>query len=283
MSTSIMQFVNGTVFQRIISIFGCNKDRISEAGIGEIVTKEMDDLWAMAGRNDEDTDTDSIMEKKIARSFESLTCRYSEEMLDSVYTWPRYVKLAVEEPIEELVKYVKESNYIYLTKTLSNLTCSVCKDEDMTVKRNMEHFAEAVYKHILDDINPEDIPSFLALGRMAQSRRDYVTARRWYEEVLKTAEPFNGITALLACYDDEIRVILADSKRKGMAAFERKRKIGDLNRSQYAIYEEWCRKMEDRINSEEDVTETEKREKQLPFIRFNARLLYMNFCDFSVI
>ena len=240
-----------------------NKDTEREANPAEIITKEIDGLWEMIRQENKGLLSETECRERIARSFNNVNERFSNEQLDNVYTWPRYVKIAVNvvnEPVNELIAYVKESNYKRLTKRLSDLSHSLYNEEEENVKSNMEKFSLAVYLHILEDINPKDIPSCLALGRIFQKRAEYDAAREWFKKVTETDEPFNGVTALLACYEDETKEILSNRKNRHSYDPNFSEKIKYLNDCQCDIYEKWCRAAEERIKDSAEVTEQQKRE-----------------------
>ena len=257
----------GRLYKRFLNSFFSfnrkNKDTECAANPAEIITKEIDGLWEMVRQEKEGLVSETECRERIARSFNSVNERFSNEQLDSVYTWPRYVKIAVHvvaEPVNELIAYVSESNYKRLTKRLSDLSYSVYNGEEENVKSNMEKFSSAVYLHILEDINPKDIPSCLALGRMFQKRAEYDAARGWFEKVTETEEPFNGVTALLSCYEDETKAILSSRKNRHSYDPDFSEKVKHLNDRQCDIYEKWCRTAEERVNDSDGVTEQQKRE-----------------------
>lgn len=214
MAAGIALDFNNSIFMKFASLFARKKENVSQESPAEIVSKEIDGLWAMIREKNENADGESDIEceLRITESFNRLRGKYSDEQLDGVYMWPRFVKVAihcVNSPVDALVNYVTEDNYIPFTKRLSDLTRSVQEDDDKEIVKNAERFSEAVYKHILQSIKACDIPSCLAIGRAAQKRGDYDEARKWYAKIMETTEPFNGLTALLACYEEETKAILA--------------------------------------------------------------------------
>lgn len=72
-------------------------------------------------------------------------------------------------------------------------------------------FRREICLHILGTINPTDVPSYLSLGRAEQKRKDYADVCKWFIKITETDEPFNGLTALLACYEEETKTILSSS------------------------------------------------------------------------
>ncbi len=256
--------LNNNIFARLFSFFSKKREPAPEKSLAEIVTGEIDGLWTLVReRNEkEDCQLESECTQKIAESFAMLRTRYTDEQLDSNYVWPRFAKVAIFnsiKPIDALVEYVNESNYIYLTKRMSDLVRSVRKSEEDRVIDNSERFAETVYMHILEDINPADIPSLLSLGRAAQQRGNYEEAKKWYLKVTETDDPFNGLTALLASYEEEIKAILSRTGSNYHGNQKLKERVRELNRTQCSIYERWCRLMEEHISGNE-VTENYKRD-----------------------
>ena len=249
-----------------LSLFTNSEEPVCDHSLAEIVTKEIDELWALAREKEENDDlSETMCRERITGSFEMIRNNYSDEQLDAAYVWPRYVKIAVHsvnDPIEELVHYVNEKNYICLTKCLTNLCHSLSKCENSRTEQNMDNFAKAVYLHILDDINPNDVPSFIELGRMEQRRGDYSEARKWYTRITETEQPFNGITALLACYESETKAYLSKCRggfNSDLSQYARER-IKTLNRLQYEVYEKWRKIMETKISQSDAVTEQYKRD-----------------------
>lgn len=251
MSTNII----GKFLQYFTSLF-CKKDRsdnvIEDPPID--IAKELAYLWNMIREQTEG----NLFEPKdikaeIVASFNRLKEHYTDEQLDNVL--PKYVSIAVRvvhEPIRELIEHINESNYISLTKRLSDLSNSISKNErKKAFQENMEAFMEALYIHILDNLNAKDNPACLSLGNIAKRKGDYETARKWYERVIETDQPFNGITSLLACYETEIKAILSESRRRDCFDPLIWKKVNALNKCQSEIYEKWCGILRDRINAEE--------------------------------
>lgn len=262
MKTNIGENIGSRLFRGFFSLFS-KEEHICETNPAEIITNELDGLWEVTRAKAAGLYSEMECVKKITDSFREVRCRFSNEQIDSAYAWPRYVKIAihcVDEPIPELVDYVNESNYIRLTKHLSDLSYSVYKGGEEGVKANMEKFSESVYLHILEDINPEDVPSCLALGRMCQKNAEYDEARQWFGKILNTEDPFNGITALLACYEEETKAVLTEGKNRYSNDSKREEKVRMLNESQCSVYDKWCRITEERINGSDEVTEQCKRE-----------------------
>jgi len=232
----------------------------------EVINEELNDIWAMIRETAEeccDGDIEDVRREKIGASFLKMTNMFSGEELDRVYTWSRYAKPAIhccERPVPELVEYVNAENYIYLTRSMDNLSRSALKDGDANVIHNMEIFSEAVFMRILETINPNDIPACLALGKTAQRNREYAEAREWFSRITKTQETFTGITALLACYEDETKYFL--SKCKDGRHFNRyaNGKVKDLNRMQCSVYKKWCAFYEERIEQANDGADQLKKE-----------------------
>ena len=265
MSTCAAVNSNIGFLRRLISIFMKKEERVHEPNAAEVVTGEIDDLWNIVRTKNEGENTYSVLEcrEKIAESFRKVRESFSDEQLDSAYAWPRYVKVSVycsNEPIKELVEYLNAGNYIPLTKRLSDLSKSVFKGEDEDAKTNVDYFSEAVYHHIIDYIKSADIPSLLFLGRLAQKRGAYDEARNWFTRITETEEPFNGITAILSCYEEETKGILSTSGNNFKSNYHLRDQVKRLNESQCAIYEKWCGAMEEQINGIESVSEQYKRE-----------------------
>lgn len=202
-------------------------------------------------------------QERIVESFSRIHSHFSDKQLDGAYAWDRYVKVAVhctDAPVEELVEFLNKENYILLTRRLTNLHKSVCKGDDAEAVKNSERFSAAVYNYILEHIDPADIPSLLFLGRLAQKRGAYDEAREWFMRITETEEPFNGITAWLACSEEETKRILSDGGRSYKSSYQLREKVRILNDGQYAIYEKWCAVMKERITGGGSVSEQYKRE-----------------------
>lgn len=261
MKMNFSKKIGSRLLNGFYSLFGKKEEPVSEVSPAEAITKEIDELWEVARKKDEGLYSEEECREKLIDSFNGIKAHFSNDQLDSAYAWPRYVKIAVhsiKEPVKELVTYVDENNYISLTKRLSDLSNSVYKGEEENARINMENFSAAVYLHILDDINPKDVPSCLALGRMSQRRREYDTARGWFERATETEDPFNGVTALLACYEDETKAVLLRGKNRYASDPELREKVRALNESQCSVYEKWCCIVEEHINDPDETTEQYK-------------------------
>lgn len=258
--TYIEKITNGLLCG-IISLIIKNSESATESSPTEIISKEIDDLWEMARMHSEGMFSETQCRKIIAESFSMINDCFSEEQLRNAYTWPRYMKISihcVEEPIPELVNYVNESNYICLTKLLTDCSHSVYKNGEAYVKTNMERFAEAVYNHILADINPNDIPACLLLGRIAKKKGEFEKARAYFKKITETDNPYNGVTALLACYEDEVKSILTCGGMRNRHDINYMEKVRELNRYQCEVYEKWCNYVKERIDASEENVERYK-------------------------
>lgn len=242
------------------------KKEINKDSSAEIISAELNSIWAMIREVEYgncDCDIERICREKIGGSFIKMTRLFPGEELNKVYTWSRYTKPAIhccEKPVTELVEYVTKENYVYLTRCMENLSRSILKDGDPKVTHNMEIFSDAVYKHILETVDPDDVPACLALGRTAQRNREYVEARAWFSKITETVEPYIGITALLKCYEDETKYYLSKCKDGRDFNCHANAKVKDLNRMQCSIYKKWCALYEDRIGKGNERTEQLKRE-----------------------
>ncbi len=176
--------INSNLFISVFHFFSRKEKSIPEKSLKEIVIEEMDSLWTLVREQNEKEGymPERECSQRIAESFTILRSKYTNEQLDDNYVWPRFVKVAVfnsMKPVDELVAYVDENNYIYLTNSLSALVRSVQKSEEERIIENVEFFAKTVYMHILEDINPVDIPSLLSLGSLSQKRGNFEEAREW--------------------------------------------------------------------------------------------------------
>ncbi len=276
MNTSIEMMSKNGFWQNFFSLFERKQRSVPELSVAEATTKELDQLWSVLKAQKTENPHTSNFEygQMLMESFRGLKERYSDEELDKVHAWIRYVKLAVhceKPPTEELVKHVSSENYIYLTKRLSDLARSICKDAEEITSRNMDRFNEAVYRHILATINDKDIPSCLSMGKVAQKRKDYSEARKWFSRVVtETEEPFNGLTSLLACYEEETKEILLSCRKRLVSDERATERVQELNNQAAIIYNEWYGIMKGHINSGEDLSEQYKK-KYVAFLTSYAR------------
>ncbi len=265
MKTIIGFNLKNNFWQRIFQMLTRKKEPEMELSVAEVVTKEIDALWSVV-RDQEIEErclSDFYCGKKILESFNGLKEKFSDEELDNVHTWIRYVKVAVHcenPPVEALIKHVSADNYISLTKRLSDLKNSVCKKGDENAISNIEKLYELVCRHILDNINPKDIPSCLSLGRAAQKRKEYAEARMWFTRVMETETPFNGLTSLLACYEAETKELLSENRR--IVAYDTTvmEKVRELNEQQAAIYDKWSNIIKGYIESGDELAEQYRKE-----------------------
>ena len=269
MGTSASMGLNNSILARFFSLFikekAVKQDIKKEVSEAETADVEIEKIWSVIRkRRDEGLDiSESECARMITESFAKLRIQFSDDQLDETYTWPRYVKAAVHccgESIRDLVEYVTENNYIFLTKRLSDLVKSVQNGDHTDAADNVDRFANAVYMHILQTINPLDIPSLLSLGREAQKKQKYSEAREWYSKILETDEPFNGITALLACCEEEIKTTLSNNGSSYSRNPKLKEKVRELNSYQASVYEEWRQILKDRIIRDEEAPERAKKE-----------------------
>ena len=227
------------------------------------ITKELDQLWEIHQMLKEGMCTEAECKERISESFLAMQDLFSKEDLNSNHIWPRYVRLSVhtvEEAPLALLQYIREDNYIVLTKRFSDLSASVYRRGEDKEKKNMENFAIALYKHILQEINASDHPSCLALGRIFQKRGEYETAKFYFEKIIETDTPFYGITSILACFGEEIKVIQSEEKKRSSSMPELKEKAKSIEEKQYEIYEKWSGIMEERMQNSSEVSDKYKKD-----------------------
>lgn len=251
MKVLITENFGGRVFRNLFSIFTKGQEEKEKmdlktnyevrlekdngAKLEKMLEAELDSLWKMQRKKEEGICSERECRESISMSFTKMQDCFSKEELNGISIWPKYVKIAiyaVEEPIFELLQYVKEDNYIVLTKRFSDLSASLHREGEEWTKSNVERFGKALYQHILEEINPEDVPACLALGRYSQKRRDYKMAQFYFEKVMDTASgtAFNGVTSLLSLYEEEIKATLKMSK-KNKSSVEEKEKANSLKKS----------------------------------------------------
>ncbi len=276
MNTSVEMMNKNRFWQNFFSLF-VRKERSAPAlSAAEATAKEIDQLWSVLKAQKTEASHTSNFEygQMLIESFCGLKERYADEELDKAHAWIRYVKLAVHyenSPTEELVKHVSSENYIYLTKRLSDLARSVHKEAEETTTRNMDKFNEAVCLHILATINDKDIPSCLSLGKAAQKRKDYSGARKWFSRVVtETEKPFNGLTSLLACYEEETKELLLSCRKPHVPVERTMKRVQELNNQASVIYNEWYSTMKRRIDNEEDIS-VQYKKKYVAFLTNYAR------------
>ena len=256
-------FVSG-VLKSILLNFQKKEEPDVEMIPAKRITKELDQLWEMRRKKEEGLCTEAECKESISQSFQAMQDLFSKEDLNSNHFWPRYVMLSihtVEEAPLALLQYIREDNYIVLTKRFSDLYVSVQRKGEEWINSNAERFGIALYHHILEKINPADVPACLALGRYSQKRRDYKMAQFYFEKVMDTASgtAFNGVTSLLSLYEEEIKATLKMSK-KNKSSVEEKEKANSLKKKQFEIYEAWVGKMEEKIQSASELPEQYKRD-----------------------
>ena len=193
----------------------------------KMLQNELDRLWEMRRKKEEGLCNEGECRENISASFTKMQDCFAKEELNGISLWPKYVKVAiytVEEPVFALLQYVKADNYIVLTKRFSDLSASVQRKGEEWINSNIERFGIALYHHILEKINPKDVPSCLALGRYSQKRGDYEMAKFYFETVMDTASEtaFNGLTSLLSLYEEEIKATLKKSRKNKKSNSESK-------------------------------------------------------------
>ena len=255
-------FVSG-VLKSILLNFQKKEEPDVEMIPAKRITKELDQLWEMRRKKEEGLCTEAECKESISQSFQAMQDLFSKEDLNSNHFWPRYVMLSihtVEEAPLALLQYIREDNYIVLTKRLSDISASVYRGGEDKAKKNMENFAIALYKHILQEINALDHPSCLALGRIFQKRGEYEIAKFYFEKIIETDKPFYGITSILVCFGEEIKAIQSEEKKRSSSMSELKEKTKSIEEKQYEIYEKWSDIMEERIQNSPEVSDKYKKD-----------------------
>lgn len=255
-------FVSG-VLKSILLNFQKKEEPDVEMIPAKRITKELDQLWEMRRKKEEGLCTEAECKESISQSFQAMQDLFSKEDLNSNHFWARYVMLSihtVEEAPLALLQYIREDNYIVLTKRLSDISASVYRGGEDKAKKNMENFAIALYKHILQEINALDHPSCLALGRIFQKRGEYEIAKFYFEKIIETDKPFYGITSILVCFGEEIKAIQSEEKKRSSSMSELKEKTKSIEEKQYEIYEKWSDIMEERIQNSPEVSDKYKKD-----------------------
>ncbi len=229
------------------------KDEIS---LTQVVTKELDVLWQLFEElPDKDEDYKEECVEKLRESFMAMSGKYTKKALDDVYFWPRYVRAEVKiarEPIPEFIDYVSEENYISLCQKLDGIKHAVIKKKDTTMTENMDRFFAAFYLHVINDIDPQDVPSILALGKMEERSKNYGRAEEWYSRLTNGDNPsksFSGVTSLAACYEKETKELFLQNKK--LPSPEKQKRIKEINEKECALYEKWEAIIKQRIEAGE--------------------------------
>ncbi len=88
--------MNGTFYnkakkalQAVAVFFNKSSEEAPENGPADVITQETDELWKMARDKDEGLITETDCRNRIAESFKMLNERFTQEKLDSIYTWPK--------------------------------------------------------------------------------------------------------------------------------------------------------------------------------------------------
>lgn len=228
-----------------------------------LVAEEFDRLWDMVKRKSDGIVSDSECDAMITASLERIQSILTTEEMNSNYIWSRLLKVSVHslsDPVEALVKYVDKENYIPLTKLLTDLCTHAHNGSAEDVVLNMDRFAEAVFTHILDDIDPCDIPSHLSIGKMYMQRGDYDAAREHFGKITESERPFNGVMSLLSSYREEVRTILNTRNNRRYKDSNDLARVKELNKCQHDLYDEWAASMGKHINDSEDITDQDKRQ-----------------------
>lgn len=265
MNASIRSAVKNIIIRKIAFLLPRKTEPAKQIDIQEEVKKEIDILWSLVNSQKEDRPFDSDINcgKVVLNSFNRLKERFSDEQLEKAHTWIKHVNVALyceTPPIHGLVEYINGNNYIFLTKRLTDLKKSVYKGKDKMAIKNAEHFYDAVCHHILRNINQQDIPSLLSLGKGAQKRKDYDEAKKWYMKVVETEKPFNGLTALLACYEEETKELLSSCNKRDCSFAKVMGKVRELNEIQATVYQKWSDMMEEQIQSGNEIKEQDKKD-----------------------
>lgn len=264
MFTYVSFIKNSNIILKLRSLLAKRESKQNVSINNELIDSEINKLQTYIQKSKENSESisDDVYREKISNSFERISELFSNENVNAFITWTRYVNISVNcinKPITILIEYITDENYITLSRRITELSKKIHVKCDPTVINNIDCFSDAMYRHILNNINPEDVPSLIALGRSAQTHGNYDEAAKWHSKILTTNTPFNGITALLSCYDTEVKeLILNRSSEKNAYCYKQKR-VKELNRKSCNIYEEWCHIYEER-NIKGALSEKEKKE-----------------------
>ncbi len=204
------------------------------------ISNEIDMLWSIINEKEPDAASEEECLTKISESFTNMLNRFPDTDVTKASIWPRYAKAAISAsstPVKELVDYVNADNYKSLCDRLKMLSKPGKHNNAPNYHQNYREFAKAVYLHILDEIDPDDVPSNLALGDLFLEDGEYGKAREYFSTLVQSDSSawFNGLTALIASYQAEIKSLLAN----GRDLPDVWKRVNALNKKQFTLYEKY--------------------------------------------
>ena len=184
------------------------------------------------------------------------------------YLWSRFLRMAMPYMSgipDTFLTYINESNYILMTSAFQKMTKGAIKNTEGCERRNLYGFMETFYKFLLEKF-PDDRPSLLALGKAYEGKKEYGAARQCYLDFMDLEDiPYNnGLSALLASYENEVKDILKDREGDRM---ENRQKIRKLNGFLKATYEYWQKEIREAAESGGD----DRRREFVSFVTHYAR------------
>ena len=163
------------------------------------------------------------------------------------YFWSRFLKMAVPYMSyipDTFMTYINESNYVLMTSVFQKMAKGTLKDRDLKEyeRSHIYGFMETFYKYLLEKF-PEDRPSMLALGKAYEGKNDYATARKYYMDFMELADtPYNnGLSSLLASYENEVKKLLKDREGDRTENLQRVHKLDGIMKATYEYWEQEVR------------------------------------------
>lgn len=195
------------------------------------------------------------------------------------YFWSRFLKMAVPYMSyipDTFMTYINESNYVLMTSAFQKMVKGAMKDKDLKEyeRSNLYGFMETFYKYLLEKF-PEDCPAMLSLGKAYEGKKNYATARKCYLDFMELADtPYNnGLSSLLASYENEVKNLLKDREGDRYENIQRVRKLNGIMK---ATYEYW----EQEIREAAENGGNDRRGEYISFITNYARFeIYQNRFD----
>lgn len=225
------------------------------------VNKAVDKLWDLINAAGDQHSSEDYLKGKVTKSFAKLRLRYPKDLLDNAHFWPRMVNIAIRasaDPIQGLVDYVDDGNFKVLTSRLGTLYRSDLNTSDKAVMKKLDVFSEAVYHHIIEHIHNDDVPSLLALGKIAQRRGEYPVARSWFRKISDPDAMLNAVTSIIASYEEEIRKLLPKMKRGKKLDMSIMDQVKSLSEAECALYDKWLAITKERLEQADEPSEKDK-------------------------
>lgn len=211
--------------------------------------------------------------KQVSQSFENLI-NYSNDEKYLNRVWIKYMNMVgffCDITPKSLLEYINKDNYRILFNYMRNNLKNSKGNHTSRETDNYTKMISEVSMYILENLEPNDIPSCIYAGRYYQQIREYDRAEEIFEKYVNKKISFNIVSALGNCYEEHAAYLVNQNYEKGYSV-ENIEKIAELNVRAEKLYENSIKEIMDAMKTADEAEIFELKKNHISILCKAARL-----------